>query len=270
MSASFSFNVFSLPTGERAWIPEDIELRIPEKSPLDGRDLQALIYLPWHKRYLEQVDPAWREFFKVVLPHLHARSVDVHVVTCLPFVKELIHAGEGQADERVAHSAFMLHDSGWSRMSELEIAQSLGVQGLSLSGEAVKPKVKHAILGQQIAQKILDRTPFHPPLTLEQKEAIYQIILFHDRPRELAGGWIPISLKVVCDADHLWSFTHLNFWQDTLRKGVKPDAYLENLGKDLEDYFVSEPGKQKARQLLKERGMETEAWKATRKIRKVR
>jgi hypothetical protein len=261
MPASISFIPFSLPTGEQAWIPEDIELRIPHKSLLDGRDLQALIYLPWHKRYLEQVDPAWRDFFKVVLPHLHARSVDVHVVTCLPFVKELIQAGEGQADERVAHIAFMLHDSGWSRMSELEIAQSLGVQGLSLSGEAVRPKIKHAILGQEIAQKILDGYPFQPPLTLEQKEAIYQIILFHDRPRELAGGKIPITMKVVCDADHLWSFTHLNFWQDTLRKGVKADSYLKNLTTDLDSYLVSEPGKQKARQLLKERGKEVEAWK---------
>jgi hypothetical protein len=68
-------------------------------------------------------------------------------------------------------------------------------------------------------------------------------------------------MKVVCNADHLWSFTHLNYWQDTLRKGVKPDVYLENLGKDLDNYFVSEPGRWKARQLLEARRGEVEAWK---------
>jgi len=37
-------------------------------------DLHYLIYLPWHDKYLELVDGACRDFFKIVLPHLHARS----------------------------------------------------------------------------------------------------------------------------------------------------------------------------------------------------
>jgi hypothetical protein len=159
--------------------------------------------------------------------------------------------------------AFILHDSGWSQMSELEIAESLGVSGLSLFGHALQPKARHAVLGQQLAQKILGTYPFQPPLTVEQKNSIYQAILFHDRPQELAAsGGIPASLKVVCNTDHLWSFTHLNFWQDTLRKGVPPDVYLTNLGQDLDAYFVSEPGRHKARQLLTERALEVDAWKS--------
>jgi hypothetical protein len=163
----------------------------------------------------------------------------------------------------VVQIAFMLHDSGWSQMSEAEIAASLGVRGLSLSGEAINPKARHALLGKQVAEKILAEYPFQPPLTSQQKDQIYQAILFHDKPEELAArGGIPAAVKVVCDVDHLWSFTHPNFWQDTLRKGVKPDVYLENLGKDLDGYFVSEAGRQKARQLLERRGMEVEAWKS--------
>ncbi len=261
--AFYSFVPFSLPTGQVGWIPDDIELRIPDNSSLDTGDLHYLIYIPWHDKYLELVDEAYRDFFKVVLPFLHVRSTDVHVATCLPFIKEIVQAEGEPVDERVVQIAFMLHDSGWSQMTELEIAKSLGVTGLSLSGEAIQPKAKHAILGQQVAQKILGEYSFQPPLTLEQKEWIYKAILFHDKPQELAtAGGIPTSVKVVCNVDHLWSFTHPNFWQDTLRKGVEPAAYLENLGKDLDHYFVSEPGKRKARQLIEARGQEVEAWKS--------
>jgi len=271
-STALSFTRFNLPDGRPAWLPDDVELRFPESSSLPLADQHYLIYLPWHDRYLENVDPAYLDFFKVVLPYLHARSTDVHVATCLPFIKELMQAETGPLDERVIQVAFMLHDSGWSQMSELEITESLGVSGLSLSGHAVAPKLRHALLGRQIAQNILDvgathwvapsQLPwFQPPLTAEQKDQIYQAILYHDRPQELAGaGGIPPSVKVVCNVDHLWSFTHLNFWQDTVRKGVPPPAYLENLGKDLDGYFVSDSGRQKARRLLEDRAREVQAW----------
>jgi len=260
-STALSFTRFNLPNGQAAWIPDDLELRFPESSSLPLADQHYLIYLPWQARYLENVDPAYRDFFQVVLPYLHARSTDVHVATCLPFIKELVQAETGPLDERVIQVAFMLHDSGWSQMSELEIAESLGVSGLSLSGQAVQPKARHAILGQQVAQKLLEGYPFQPPLTAEQTGQIYQAILYHDRPQDLAGaGGIPASVKVVCNVDHLWSFTHPNFWQDTVRKGVPPPAYLENLGRDLDGYFVSEPGRQKARRLLEERAKEVQAW----------
>jgi hypothetical protein len=263
MPPSFSFTLFNLLPGEPAWIPDDIELRLPKKTALDAIYLHYLVYIPWHDRYLELVDEAYRDFFKVVLPYLHARTTDVHVVTCLPFIKELVQEEGEPVDERVVQIAFMLHDSGWSQMSEVEIAHSLGVRGIILSGDAINPKARHALLGKQVAQKILGEYPFQPPLTSKQKNSIYQAILFHDKPEELAaGGGIPATVKVVCDVDHLWSFTHPNFWQDTLRKGVRPDAYFENLGKDLDGYFVSEAGRQKARQLLERRGMEVEAWRS--------
>jgi hypothetical protein len=263
LTPSFSFAQFILPDGQAAWIPDDIELRLPEKSSLAAADLHYLIYLPWQDRYLERVDAAYRDFFQVVLPYLHARSTDVHVATCLPFIKELLQVRPEPVDERVVQIAFILHDTGWSQMSELEIAESLGVAGLSLSGQAIQPKARHAILGQQIAQKILDVYPFQPPLTAEQKNNIYQAILYHDRPQDLAAaGGIPASLKMVCNVDHLWSFTHLNFWQDTLRKGVQPPEYLHNLGQDLDAYFVSEPGRILARQFLAERTLEVAAWKS--------
>ena len=155
------------------------------------------------------------------------------------------------------HVAFILHDSGWSQMTEAEIAASLGVAGLALSGGAVAPKARHVELARDLAVRILGEYPFVPPLTDEQKEMIYTAILFHDKPEELAAmGGVPAAIQVVCDTDHLWSFTHENFWQDTVRKGVDPPAYLENLGKDLDGYFVTPAGKRRAARMLEERAVE--------------
>jgi len=262
MPISINFIPFKISAQVSAWIPEDVELRLPEHSSLDPADLHYLIYIPWHDDYVTRVDPAFRDFFKLVLPYLHVRTTDVHVVTCLPFIPELIQAARVPVDRRSVEIAFILHDSGWSQMTEVEIAHSLGVEGLNLSGEAVDPKARHALLGRDVAEKVLGSYPFQPPLSPTQKEWIYQAILYHDKPWELASaGEIPIEMKIVCDSDHLWSFTHLNFWQDTVRKGVRPDIYLTNLGDDLASYFVTEPGKQKARELLDIRCQEIEIWK---------
>jgi len=261
MSPASTFTTFTLPTGQVARIPADVELKVPEKTSLELERLHYLIYIPWDDKYLQRVDEAYRDFFGVVLPYLRLRTTNVHVATCLPFVKELSRAMPEAVDERVVMVAFILHDSGWSQMKEAEIADSLGVKGLALSGDAVNPKARHAILGQQIAQRVLAGYRFEPPLTESQTEWIYKAILYHDKPWELAGqGDIPAAVKLVCDVDHLWSFTHENFWQDTVRKEVAPVSYLKNLENDLEGYFVTEAGKAKARSLIQERQAEVAAW----------
>jgi hypothetical protein len=255
------FTRFTLPTGETAWVPADIPLQVPASSSIERSLLHYLIYIPWDDKYLRLIGPDYRDFFRFALPYLRARTTDVHVATCFPFANELMAADPAAADERVVHLAFILHDSGWSQMTEHEIADSLGVEGLALSGAAVAPKARHAELGRDLAQRLVQEYPFQSPLTDAQKTLIYQAIFYHDKPQQLAAmGDLPASLRVVCDVDHLWSFTHENFWQDTLRKGVDPRVYVENLASDLEGYFVTEAGKHKARQLLEARRAEVSAW----------
>ena len=257
------YKLLELPKGEAVWIPADVDLRLPEGSAVQPGLLHTLIYIPWDDKYLELVDPVYRDFFRAVLPYLHARTTDVHVATCLPFVKELLCSEPGPVDGQVVHLAFILHDSGWSQMTEQEIAGSLGVVGLALSGEAVNPKQRHVELGKEFAQRILGEYAFKPPLTTGRKDLIYQAILYHDKPQQLAGmGGIPAEVRMVCDVDHLWSFTHANFWQDTLRKGVEPSTYLDNLEHDLDGYFVGEGARRKARQMSGLRAAEVKSWEA--------
>lgn len=255
------FKQIQLATGESHLIPADLELSEPSESNLEPGRRHYLIYIPWDDKYLANVQVEYQPFFRKVLPYLHARTTDMHIAQCLPFVRELIGATSEPTDERVIHVAFILHDSGWSQMTQAEIADSLGVKGLVLTGASISPKEKHARLGREVAERVLSEFDFVPPLTDAQKTTIYQAILFHDKPWELAtGGDIPIDVKLVCDVDHLWSFTHENFWQDTLRKGVNPPGYLENLANDLDGYFTTEQGKAKARQLLEARRAEVAEW----------
>ncbi|MBI3535979.1 MAG: HD domain-containing protein [Chloroflexi bacterium] len=257
-----------MPTGETAWIPSDLELRVPEKSLLDAARLHYLLYIPWAEKYLRLVPNEYKTFFTFALPFLAARTTDVHVANCLPFARELIAATPQATDARVIHIAFILHDSGWSQMSDAEIADSLGVKGVALSGAAVSPKEKHARLGRDIAARVLNEYRFDAPLSTAQKELICTAILYHDKPWELAhNGDIPIDVKLVCDVDHLWSFTRENFWQDTVRKNVHPREYLENLAQDLDGYFTTEQGKNKARALLHARRAEVQAWEQIKNSR---
>ena len=106
------FNLFRLPTGERVWIPADMVLRLPDRASLQPGLLHYLIYIPWDDTYMGLIDPAYRDFFRTVLPYL---------------VKELLCTEPGPVDEQVVQLAFILHDSGWSQMTEQEVADSLGV-----------------------------------------------------------------------------------------------------------------------------------------------
>ena len=91
-------------------------------------------------------------------------------------------------------------------------------------------------------------------LTLSQSEIelICKAILYHDKLEAVAGSEneMPIEVQLLVDLDHLWSFTYLNFWQHTMRKGFETKEYLENLKNNLDIYFVTEIEKNKAKELL--------------------
>jgi hypothetical protein len=264
-SPTVAFKRLLLPSSPPTWTPSDPNLRLPGATAIDPCGIHALTYIPWEDRYLEPIDPLYRPFLLQVLPVLHVRTTDVHVATCLPFAAKLLHAETEPLDARLVHLAFILHDGGWSQLTDSEIKASLGVSGLALSAEAVGPKVRHAELGRNLAEHLLKAHPLGPPLPAEQECEIYQAILYNDRLQELAGqGDLPATLRRVCDVDHLWSFTHENFWQDTACKRVTPEAYLRNLRADLQAGFVGEPARRTARKMLAARADEVHSWQAWR------
>lgn len=246
-----TFKIINLPNNKKVRIPSDIELRLPENS-LSVDKQHFLLEISWDDKYFNKIPKEYLDFFKFVLPYLHARTTDVHTACSMGFLPE-VFARHPNIDKFVVAVALALHDNGWNQMSMEEIAGSLGYKGLKLSDNALNPKEKHAVLGAKKAKEILEKYIFNPPLTKFQKDLICKAILYHDKPWELSGKEIPLEMQLICDLDHLWSFTHENFWQDTIRKGVTPKEYANNLKNDLEGYFLSIWGKQKAKSLLLER-----------------
>lgn len=236
----------------------DITLVLPPTSQLPTEQQHFLLFIPWNEFYLNLVPVEFREFFQQVLPHLNARTTDVHTAVSMSFLDELLQRLGQPINRRVVALSLILHDSGWSKLTEQEIATSLGVSGLKLTAEAIGPKEKHAIVGAELAREILTKNPLSPALNPEEIDLICKAILYHDKPEAVAGAAQPMPLEVqaLVDLDHLWSFTYQNFWQDTVRKGVAPAEYLQNLENDLDGYFVTHQGRELARELLSARAQE--------------
>lgn len=254
------FKQINLPHVATAKIPDDIVLSLPENLHIDSNDWHFLIEIPWQDEFLSKVPNAYKDFFSFVLPYLKVRTTDVHTAVCLGFISNFQTAFQNQqVDWRVVNLALILHDCGWSQLAQADVAQSLGVTGLALTEGAKGPKVAHAEAGEKLARKLLSQFPFKEPLLESQIELILKCVLYHDQPEKVAGSNLPLEVQILVDLDHLWSFTHQNFWQDTVRKGVQPFSYAKNLRNDLNSYFVTEFGKKLAHSMLEEREKEVSA-----------
>lgn len=254
------FKLINLPNVAKAKIPSDIELALPKNLELKSENWHFLIEIPWNDKYLQHVPVEYLNFFQFVLPHLNVRTTDVHTAICLGFIPKFKMEFVNQPiDWHVVTLALILHDCGWSQLTQADIAQSLGVTGLTLTPGAKGPKIAHAEEGEKLARKILDQFTFDKPLSPAQTDLILKCVLYHDQPEKVAGSNLPQEVQILVDLDHLWSFTHQNFWQDTVRKGVEPTTYIENLSKDLATYFVTNYGKKLATSMLEERAREISA-----------
>lgn len=238
-------------------LPAGIILREPELTTLSEEQKHFLLYIPWDGKYLVNVPEKYRPYFLECLPLLGVRTTNVHVAVCFSFFETIVSSFEKQTglliDRDTVALALILHDIGWSKLSEQELASSLGYKGLALSSDALGPKEKHAIEGEKIAREKMQAWGIGG----EKQDLICACIRWHDQPEKVSvDGNMKPEIKILVDLDHLWSFTKENFWQDTQRKGVAPDEYVKNLEKDLESYFITDTGKETARNLLSERKKE--------------
>ncbi len=258
-----TFRNLSFPNNLKSYVPTEVELEFPTNSSLPKDDQHFLISIPWKDKYASFIPKKYQWFFKLILPYLRARTTDVHIAFCCQYIDQLISTLSADEDTKVNAKvvtlAFLLHDIGWSQLTESEIAASLGVSGLALNKTALGPKEKHAIEGTRIASKILQEHKAKLDLSESEIDLILKAIRYHDQPEQVAsqGNQIPIEVKALVDLDHQWSFAKEAFWQDVYRKGIMdPQTYLDNLEKDLNSYFVTEAGRNMARLHLADRAQE--------------
>lgn len=247
----------ALPTGKTATLPADLRLIFPDDPKLTAEQRRATAYIPWGDKYLEYVPQEYRSFFQHALPHLGRRTTDVHTALSVSHLPFLIEYSADPVDDRVVFLATILHDTGWSKVSLPHIADSLSYSGVALSEESRLPKEQHILMSVALAIDLLDGFDFgDEPLLDTSKRHITEIIRRHDYDAPWEAGKydeLTAETKIVCDADRLWSYTHENFWQDTVRKDVKPAEYIDKLGDAVDSYFLTPQAKIKAFALLDDR-----------------
>jgi len=234
-------------------IPADVKLQIPQSS-LPKEQKHFLAYIPWDDKYLSFIPLKYKKYFLDCLPLLGVRTTNVHVAVCFQYLDQLVYSFETahlvKIDKDTVALGLILHDIGWSKLSDKEIAASLGISGLKLNKAAVGPKERHAVEGEKIARQKLAGWE----IPQNKINLICLCVRWHDELHKVSqNGKMPPEAELLADLDHLWSYTHLNFWQDTVRKGIPPAEYAANLGTDLDSYFVTPEGKNLAGRLLSDR-----------------
>lgn len=249
------FKKVQLPATNAVYhIPDDIQISFPSKYEVPAERLHLLAYIPWNEVYMSYIPLKYHDFFRYVLPHLGVRTTDVHTAHSVALVGELISAMGESVDEHVIHIALIVHDCGWSKLTQHDIADSLDYSSIAFTPKAAKAKIKHTIYGSAHAFQLLTDYPVDLKLTLDQMHFISDVVHYHERPYKYGGpSTTPLELIIACEADRLWPFTHANFWLDTIRKGVEPTKYLENVATAIDDVLLTEQGKIIARRMLEER-----------------
>lgn len=256
------WHTIDLPTGREATLPADVHLKFLEGRDLTPQQLCATAYIPWREKYLQVVPKEYQAFFTYVLPYLNNRTTNVHTALSVSQVPFLISHSTEPVDTRIVYLGTILHDAGWSLVSQQGIADSLSYSGLTLSESSRLPKQQHVMIGAALAYDLLDKYDFgDKPVSEAAKRQISQSIRRHDYDAPWDKGKFPqlaVETKLICDADRLWSYTHENFWQDTVRKNVEPENYLLTISGAIEDYFITPQGKVRAHGLVADRRKEVE------------
>ncbi|MDB5179327.1 MAG: metal-dependent phosphohydrolase [Patescibacteria group bacterium] len=254
------FKKLILPDGQPRAMPADITVKFPVQTTVAVNRLHLLAYIPWDDNYSACVPAAYRDFFRHALPHLGVRTSDVHTALSVSHVPELIALSPQPLNEALLHLAVILHDCGWSKLGEEDVANSLDYSALAYSDQALRPKEQHATLGANLSRQLLDSYQGSElRMATEHAALIADIVHYHDAVRlwdDTRLGAAPAEYWLVVDADRLWSYTHENFWLDTIRKNTPAPDYARHLAANLEDYFLTEPGKIIARRLMAERQAE--------------
>ena len=252
-----NFKKVRLPAGIFKYVPQDIKIKIPLHRDIEPERLQLLTYIPWDDSFINNVPEKYRGFFCHVLPHLNARTTDVHTAVSISFVPELIATSSKRVDERLIYLALIVHDCGWKKLSRHELADSLDYKTIAFSPNAEEAKLKHTIYGSAHAYELLGEYDNGKPLTINDKRLISDFVRYHEKPYDFGpDSRVPHELIIACEADRLWPFSKENFWLDTIRKGVDPEEYINIVNDSVEIMLLTDQGKAIAKRMIAERKSE--------------
>jgi HD superfamily phosphodiesterase len=192
----------------------------------------------------------WKQFveklFSLAEPYLVARGDRLHTLIAHQYALFLLQQEGG--DKRVVEPAIILHDVGWSKLEPGDIKIAFGVR--AAGEEAARLNRIHELEGASIARELLEELAYDPLLV----DQITSIILRHD------SGCQPESLeeKLVKDADKLWRFSKIGFWNELTRQKLTTDERYRFLHKHHKTWFFTKTASAVAKEELKKRALEIE------------
>ena len=187
----------------------------------------------------------WSQFIKILFkqtePYLETRGDFLHTRVAHKYSLLLLEKEGG--DKRIVEPAIILHDVGWSRVEPEEIKVAFGVRA---AGERAKKINRvHELEGAKIARELLHLTKYDPVLT----DRIALIIERHDSGKKTGS----LEEKVVKDADKLWRFSKVGYYQEMERQNLDWEERFQFLSKHLGTWFFTETARNVAGEELKKR-----------------
>jgi hypothetical protein len=155
-------------------------------------------------------EPFIQTLFRLAAPYLAIRGDLPHARISHQYALRLLDQEGGEPG--IVEPAVILHDVGWSQLTPEQIRIAFGVR--AGGEEAERLNRIHELEGAAIAGRILESLRYDP-------RWIERIVFFVERHD---SGDQPDSLeeKLVKDADKLWRFSGIGFWNEIERQGLDP------------------------------------------------
>lgn len=175
------------------------------------------------------MNDAHTSIWDMALPYQGARGDADHAYITLEYARQLIDLQAG--DPNVIIPAIILHDTGWSMLSQSE--KMLIFRSGVTHEEKLHIRLRHQEEGVKIARRILETLDYPTVWT----EEIIEIISEHDT----RAGFISHNEGLVRDSDKLWRFSKSGFDADVRRYDISPQSQIKKLVGliNLENFFYS-------------------------------
>lgn len=181
------------------------------------------------------MDGIFLKLFHLASPFLDTRENEEHTLIAYGFAERLVDAEGG--DPQVVFPAIILHDVGWKSVPEDLQLNAYGPYATDMDLRRI-----HELEGARIAGEILDKVnyPFH------LRKEIIDIVLDHDSTIEAVSA----NDAIVKDADKLWRYSLHGVTINRTRFDMSFPQYLVRLMNKIEEWFLTETGKNIAREQL--------------------
>ncbi len=185
----------------------------------------------------------YEEIFALASPYLQTRGNEIHIPVSRRFAEMLLQEEKG--DPEIVIPAVLLHDVGWSKLSEAMQLKAFGPGNYDKDLNRI-----HEVEGVKIARGILEQVGYNSA----QSEEILAIIDGHDSRLTPISG----SDKIVKDSDKLFRFSAEGLAFYLARFGPDIPERLKWLQSKMDRWFFTTSARRIALQELERRFNEAE------------